>query len=216
MARWMLLDLDGTLVDSVPDLAAALNRTLAAHALAPLGNDAVTGMVGDGASKLVERGFGARGVCADAAMQARFLADYTAHASDHSRTYPGVMEGLEQLRARGWTLAVCTNKPEAAARALLVALGLAPFFASVGGGDSFAVRKPDPGHLLATLSAAGGEVGRCVMVGDHHNDIIAATDAGVASVFVRWGYGVDVPGASAAISRFAELPDVAERLVAEH
>jgi phosphoglycolate phosphatase len=213
MARWMLLDLDGTLVDSVPDLMAAMNRGLASRGLAALSREAVRGFIGDGAKALVERGFAARGQVADAADLAAFLDDYGAHAAVETCAYPGVAEGLAALRAAGWTLAVCTNKPEAPARSLLAALGLAEFFAAVGGGDSFAVRKPDPGHLLATLAAAGGEVGRCVMVGDHHNDILAAAGAGVPGIWAAYGYGADVTGASATIRHFSELPKAADLLV---
>ena len=209
MARWMVLDLDGTLVDSVPDLQASLNRCLVAHGLAGLSRDQVRGFIGDGARALVERGFAARGRVADAAVLQWFLADYGMHAADETACYPGVPEGLSQLRARGWTLAVCTNKPEAPARALLRALGLDGFFAAVGGGDSFPVRKPDPGHLLATLRAAGGLVERSVMVGDHHNDIEAAAGAGIPAIWAAYGYGVKVH-AQASVAQFSDLPDAAE------
>jgi phosphoglycolate phosphatase len=213
MARWMLLDLDGTLVDSVPDLAAALNRSLAAHGLAPLSRPLVQGFVGDGAKALVDRGFAHYRRVADAAVLQTFLDDYGANAAVETRPYPGVPEGLARLRDAGWTLAVCTNKPEGPARSLLAALGLAGHFAVVGGGDSFPARKPDPAHLLATLAAAGGTVDRCVMVGDHHNDILAAVGAGVPAVWARWGYGVGVEGAVAAIDAFAALPGVANEVV---
>jgi phosphoglycolate phosphatase len=213
MARWLVFDLDGTLVDSVPDLAASLNRGLVAGGLAPLSREAVRAMVGDGAKALVERGFGARGVAAGEADLEAFLADYGANAAVETRPYPGVAETLGLLRAAGWTMAVCTNKPVAPARALLAALGLTPFFIAVGGGDSYPVRKPDPAHLLATLADAGGVAGRAVMVGDHHNDILAAHGAGIASVWARWGYGEAVTGADAEAAAFAELPAILEILV---
>ncbi len=213
MARWMLLDLDGTLVDSVPDLAAAMNHCLAARGLARLSRQDVRGFIGDGAKALVERGFAARGQVAAPSDLAAFLAYYGAHAADETCAYPGVAEGLADLRRRGWVLAVCTNKPEAPARSLLAALGLDGFFAAIGGGDSFPVRKPDPGHLLATLRAAGGVPARCVMVGDHHNDIAAARGAGVPGIWASYGYGMDVPGGAAAIARFQDLPEVAETVV---
>jgi phosphoglycolate phosphatase len=92
-------------------------------------------------------------------------------------------------------------------------LGLTPFFIAVGGGDSYPVRKPDPAHLLATLADAGGVAGRAVMVGDHHNDILAAHGAGIASVWARWGYGEAVTGADAEAAAFAELPAILEILV---
>ncbi len=105
------------------------------------------------------------------------------------RPYPGVADGLRVLVGEGWKLAVCTNKPERAARALLAALGLAERFAAIGGGDSFPVRKPDPAHLLATLRAAGGDPAHAVMAGDHANDVAAARGAGVPCIFAGWGYG---------------------------
>jgi phosphoglycolate phosphatase len=213
MTRYLVLDLDGTLVDSVPDLAASLNRLLATRDLAPLSRDAVQAMVGDGARALVQRGFAAHGRSYDDADLADFLTDYGANAAVLSAPYPDVTATLQHLRETGWTMAVCTNKPIAPARQLLSALGLSGFFASVGGGDSYKVRKPDPGHLLATLQEAGGVPARAVMVGDHHNDVHAAHGAGVASIWAAWGYGVNVTGADADAARFADLPGLLERLV---
>ena len=106
-----------------------------------------------------------------------------------SVAYPGVEATLRQLVADGWKLAVCTNKPEAPARSLLAALGLGGLFAAIGGADTYPVRKPDPGHLLATLASAGGSVERAIMIGDHRNDILAAAGAGVPAIFAAWGYG---------------------------
>lgn len=215
MTRTLLLDLDGTLVDSVPDLAAALNRLMAARGLAPFDHKAVTAMVGDGAAALLARAFAARGAAQDAPALDEFVADYTANAAVETRPFPGVEEGLRRLAAGGWRLAVCTNKPEAAARALLGALGLAGSFAAIGGGDSFPVRKPDPAHLLATLRAAGGTPGRALMAGDHHNDVAAAAGAGVPCVFAAWGYGPAAmgEGAAARADSFGELVGLADRLV---
>jgi len=211
----LLLDLDGTLVDTVPDLAAALNRLLAARGLAPLPLPEVASMVGDGVAKLVERGMAARGATADAEAVAAYSADYGAHAAIASRAYPQVPEMLRGLRDEGWRLAVCTNKPEAAARALLTSLGLAPLFTAVGGGDSFPVRKPDPAHLLATLVAAGGDPGRAVMAGDHANDVAAARGAGVPCIFAAWGYGPSAmaEGAAAVARDVVEMAAMARRLL---
>ncbi len=214
MTRTLILDLDGTLVDSVPDLAAALNRLMAGRGLASFGRAEVTAMVGDGAAALLARAFAARGVAQDGPALEVFLGDYTAHTAVETRAFPGVETGLAQLAADGWRLAVCTNKPEAAARALLAALGLDRFFASVGGGDSYPVRKPDPAHLLATLAAAGGVVGGAVMTGDHHNDVAAAAGAGVPCIFAAWGYGPAAMGADAAATAedFGEMVRLAGRL----
>ncbi len=211
--RTLVFDLDGTLVDSVPDLAAALNHLMAARGLATFSLPEVTSFVGDGVAALVQRGFAARGAAQDAAALAEFNADYNAHAADRTVPFPDVPETLALLAASGWRMAVCTNKPEAPARSLLADLGLAQFFAAVGGGDSFPVRKPDPAHLLATLAAAGGEPERAVMVGDHHNDINAATAAGLPSILAGWGYTPGVQGATAIARGFRDIPAIAEKLI---
>jgi len=200
----------------VPDLAAALNRLVAAHGLAPFSLAETAAMVGDGVAKLVERAFAARGVESDAAAVAAFSADYGAHVAIASRLYPGVAETLGGLAEEGWRLAVCTNKPERATHALLAATGLAPRFAAVGAGDSFPVRKPDPAHLLATLRAAGGTQEAAVMAGDHRNDVLAARGAGVPCVFAAWGYGTPTmaAGATAVARDFPELGAIVRGLLA--
>jgi phosphoglycolate phosphatase len=215
VSRTLLLDLDGTLVDTLPDLAAALNRLMQSRGLAAFPPAEVAGFIGDGVAKLVERAFRARGRMPDAAAVASYSADYTAHATEASRPFPGVPEALRQLADRGWRLAVCTNKPEAAARVLLEGVGLAPLLAAVGGGDTFPVRKPDPRHLLATLTAAGGRADRAVMAGDHANDMVGARGAGLPGIFAAWGYGRPemAEGASAIAGSPAELPALAERLL---
>jgi len=215
MPRTLLLDLDGTLVDTVPDLAAALNRLMRGRGLAPFTHAETASMVGDGVAVLVARAFAARGAAADAAAVTDFSADYAAHVADESRVYPGVPAALRGLAAEGWRLAVCTNKPEAAARLLLTALDLSPLICAVGGGDSFPVRKPDPAHLLATLAQAGGEAGRAVMAGDHANDVTAARAAGMPGIFAAWGYGTPAmaAGATAVAATPADLAAIARRLL---
>jgi phosphoglycolate phosphatase len=216
VTRTLLLDLDGTLVHSVPDLAAALNRLMRARGLAALSQAETAAMVGDGVARLVERAFAARGRAPDEGAVAEFSADYGAHAAVASTPYPGVSAGLQSLAGAGWRFAVCTNKPEAAARSLLAALGLAQHFAAIGGGDSFPVRKPDPAHLLATLNAAGGEPGHAVMAGDHANDVAAARGAGLPCIFAAWGYGpVSMAAGAVAVAQdFGELTAIARRLLA--
>jgi len=200
----------------VPDLAAVLNRLLAAHGRAGLSHAETAAMVGDGVAKLVERAFAARGRVADSDTVAEFSADYGAHSAVETAPYPGVAEALRSLAGEGWRLAVCTNKPEQAARTLLAAVGLAPLFAAIGGGDSFATRKPDPAHLLATLEAAGGERTHAVMAGDHANDVTAARGAGLPCIFAAWGYGpmAMAEGAVAVAQDFTELAEIARGLVA--
>jgi phosphoglycolate phosphatase len=215
VARTLLLDLDGTLVDTVPDLAPALNRLMESRGLAPFLYPETAAMVGDGVAVLVGRAFAARGKTPDERAVAEFSADYGAHVAVGSRPYPGVPALLRDLAAAGWRLAVCTNKPEAAARALLKAVGLMDLIGAVGGGDSFPVRKPNPAHLLATLDAAGGDPASAVMVGDHANDVAAAHGAGVKAVFVTWGYGpiAMAAGADAVADDLPALTAAIERLV---
>ncbi len=211
----LVLDLDGTLVNSLPDLTAAINRLMASRGLSAFAQEAIAPMIGDGTAKLVERAFGARGGKPQSGDLDAFVADYTAHAAVATRAYPGVEATLAALKSAGWQFAICTNKPAAATESLLAALGLAYWFAAVGGGDSFPVRKPDPAHLLATLKAAQGMATRAVMVGDHANDIAAAKGAGMPSIFAAWGYGAATmaKGASATADRFADLVRLAPSLL---
>jgi len=217
MPPTLVFDLDGTLVDTVPDLAAALNRLMAARGLAPFSHPETALMVGDGARVLVERAFAARGLAPDEAAQASFLADYTENAAVQTRPFPGMIPVLDRLRAEGWALTICTNKPEAPARALLAALGLDAYFPTMGAGDSFPVKKPDPRHLLATLQAAGGQPAKAVMLGDHANDVQAAAGAGLPCIFALWGYGPEAmaAGAAATARDVAEVPALAARLLAD-
>ena len=215
MAPTLLLDLDGTLIDSVPDIVAALNRMGRARGFRPLDRAEVVPMIGDGTRSLLERVFAARGTPFDAAVEAPYVADYTAHSAVETQPFPGVIDTLQRLADGGWKLAVCTNKPVAPTHAILAALGIAPFISAIGGGDSFPARKPDPRHLLGTLELAGGSVDAAVMVGDHHNDVRAAMAAGVPCVFAAWGYGpMSMADGSAAVAeRFEDLPGLAGKLL---
>lgn len=215
--RAVCLDLDGTLIDSAPDLASALNRRLVAAGLAPHPLAAVKRMIGDGARVLLTRGFTAAGRPLDEAGLARelaaFIEDYERNALVETRPFPAVTQTLDALRDAGFTLAVVTNKPENATHIVLDALGIDGYFATVAGGDSFPVRKPHPGHLLGALERIGIGPEAAVMVGDHRNDLLAARDAGVASIYARFGYGEEdhlAFGAVGAIASFAELPGAVE------
>ena len=216
MTRTFLIDLDGTLVDSLPDIVASCNRLMAKLGLAPFAAADIRPMIGDGAAALVDKIMTARGRAATTADVDALVASYMDHDEGAARAYPGVPETLDELLASGWRLAVCTNKPAAPARAVLKALGLLHRFAAVGGGDSFPVRKPDPGHLLATLKDAGGDPAGAVMLGDHRNDIAAAAAAGIPSIFAAWGYGAPgmADGAGAIAHAFTQAPGLADRLLA--
>ena len=206
----LLFDLDGTLVDSVPDLAAAVNKLLAELGRPALGEARIAAMVGDGVAKLVERALAASGagIPLPAALD-RFLAFYEAEPTRLTRPYPGVPGVLAELAAAGWRLAVCTNKPERATRAVLGGLGLDRFFGVVLGGDSLAARKPDPAPLLLALDRLGSASADAAMIGDHRNDVLAARAAGMPVIFARYGYGAATLGheaPDAVIDSFATLP----------
>jgi phosphoglycolate phosphatase len=215
MQRCLVCDLDGTLVDSAPDLAAAMNRLMASRGLAPFALPEVAAMVGDGVGVLLARAFAARDTVPDAAAAGDFIADYADHVADATRPYAGIVELVAHARAGGWLLAVCTNKTVALAHALLAATGLDGCFAAVGGGDSFPVRKPDPAHMLATLAAAGTAPERAIMLGDHRNDVLAAAGAGMACIFAGWGYGAGAmsEGAAAVAPSPGHVLALAERLL---
>lgn len=214
MSKCLVLDLDGTISDSLPDIAGALNRSLARHGKQALPLEQVRPMVGDGVATLFQRGYAARGLVPSDEDMATGLADYTAHSTDETVLYPGALEALQALKAAGWHLAVCTNKPAEPARLLLDHLGVLPLLDAVGAGDSFPVKKPDPDHIRLTLKAAGGAMAEAVMIGDHHNDVAAGKGAGLPTIFAAWGYGPREVGtiADAVAERFAEVPALCERL----
>lgn len=189
VAKAVVFDLDGTLIDSLPDLAAALNRSLARHRKAPIPLADVSPMVGDGAKVLLQKGYAASGLTPTADDEAIFLADYEAHVTDLTECYPGIPEALTTLTDAGYRLGLCTNKPEASARKVLAALDLERFFPVVIGADGTKFRKPDPRHLAAVLDAMHVDKAHAVMVGDHPNDMATAAGLKVPAIFVTWGYG---------------------------
>lgn len=215
--RLAVFDLDGTLIDSLPDLADSLNLLLASYGLPTESETSVRGLIGDGVAALVARGLQRAGTPAAsidrAAATQRFMEIYTPRATRESRLFPGTLEALDHLQAEGWHLAVCTNKPVAAARKILETFDIAGRLSALGGGDSFPTRKPDPGALLGTIRLAGGDPGDAVMTGDHANDIHAATGAGVKSIFAEWGYS-SATGATACAARITDVPAIADRLLA--
>ena len=184
--RALIFDLDGTLIDSEPDLRATLNRLLADRGLSPLDAATVRSMIGDGARMLVQRAFAAHHRSAGPAEYGDFLQDYEANAAVATVVYPGIESTLSTLSAAGHKMAVCTNKPEQAARNVLEALRLAAFFAAVVGGDG-PHRKPDPRPLSQALAALGETDG--VMIGDHRNDMAAAQALNLPFIHAAWGYG---------------------------
>ena len=193
----VLFDLDGTLVDTAPDIARALGVALAGTGVAPLPLDAVKRMVGDGARELIRRALAAApsdGAREEAAFR-RFLASYRENVCVASQPYPGVVEGLAALRGDGAVLAVVTNKPGDLSRTLLGTLGIAASFdAIIGDGDGFP-RKPDPTAARSILARVDASPDRAVMVGDGLPDMRLARALGVTAVAATWGY---VPAAALA------------------
>jgi len=219
----IVFDLDGTLVDTAPDLIGALNQVLHEQKLPPLPLSAARVMVGRGARALIEQGFAAAGEPLDAertpALFDRFIAIYRGRIADESRPFDGVFEALDMLAGAGAKLVVCTNKFTNLSVALLDALDMTSRFSAVIGADSAPAPKPDPRHLQAAIAAVGGRDDRTLMVGDSASDIGAARAAKVMSVVVSFGY-TEIPaadlGADHLIDHFAELPPLAERLLSLH
>lgn len=208
----LIFDLDGTLVDSAPDLHRALNAVLAEQGRAPVSLAGIRAMVGDGAAKLVERGFAETGApCPAAALPGlvdRFLVHYRAGGHMLTTAFPGVAATLAELRSRGCQLGICTNKPYMPTMEILAALGLTGLFGAVTGGDSLPVRKPHPGHLLGTLDLLHATADAAVMIGDSANDVAVARAAGVPAVVVSYGYTQVPPaelGGDVLIDAFADL-----------
>jgi len=193
MARPLLIfDLDGTLLDTAPDLLAALNAVLHESGLGSVDRSAVQRNFGQGARSLIEEGFrrANRPLAPERIdeLVARFITLYGERIAADTAAFPGAVAAMDRLQARDIALAVCTNKRSHLARPLLAQLGLLPRFAAVLGGDSLPVRKPDPGHILGTIAAADGLPDRSVMVGDSDADILASKAAGIPVIGVSFGY----------------------------
>lgn len=214
----LIFDLDGTLVDSVPDLRVALNLLLVEEKRSTLSDAEVSQMVGNGVEVLIERALTATGTCPPdhdrPALVHRFLEHYKKAPAALTRPYPGVIETLTVLRDAGHPMAVCTNKPQGPAEDVLQALGLAPFFPVILGAGALPVLKPAPDPLIATLGALDHQ-GAAVMIGDSPNDSLAAQAAGLPCVCVTFGYrrcSLDELGADQLIEQFDALPDALRSL----
>lgn len=218
MAGFLLVfDLDGTLVDSVLDLRAALNEMLRERGRRALSPPEVQRMIGDGVPTLVARALAASGADpAEAPMAlSRFLEIYEANPAELSRPYPGVPETLAALRRRGYRTAICTNKPQRATIAVMQGLDLLPLFDGIAGGDRFAVKKPHPDHLLRLIAELGARPETSAMIGDNENDAAAARSAAIPVLLMRYGYARVDPeslAADALLEHFAELPAALDRL----
>jgi phosphoglycolate phosphatase len=212
-APLLVFDLDGTLVDTAPDLVDTLNVVFAREGLPTVPYDNARMMIGGGAKAMLAHGLQADGRAVTPQLMDRLFADYIAHYTNHiadrSRPFPGVIDALDALALRGHRFAVCTNKLEGLSVLLLRALDLADRFAVICGQDTFGIQKPDPEMLRRTIAAAEGASGDAIMIGDSETDIRTAQAAGIPIVAVDFGYS-ERPVAEftpdRVISHFTQLP----------
>ncbi|WP_417815826.1 HAD family hydrolase [Thalassospira alkalitolerans] len=223
MAKFILFDLDGTLIDGVDDLLFAMNDLLAAHNLPPLIRHELEAMLGDGTKMLTMRAFAARGVELSAASLDKLNIDFNQRyvATKYAQThlFANTETTLRKLSSDGWIIGLASNKPTAPCERILDLLGISNLFSVVAGGDATSVKKPDGGHLRFALDQIGydrvnGDI--AVMVGDHANDINAARDFGISAIAVA--FEVDATraknlGADAVVTAFETLPDAIEKII---
>ncbi len=214
----IVFDLDGTLIDSVPDVRAALNRILAEEGRRPLALDEVKSMIGHGATVTIEKALEATGPAGAAEYVAdfleRYLDTYRQRPTEHTVVYPGVLKALEHFTG-GVAMGICTNKPRATTLPVLEALELDRFFSAVTCGDSVPHPKPDGRHVLLTLEMMNADPTAAALVGDSESDISAALDAGIPAVCVTYGYShvpVESLGADAIIESFHDLVDALRQI----
>jgi phosphoglycolate phosphatase len=218
--RTVVFDLDGTLVDTAPDLINALNFVLDREGLPPVPPHSARNMIGGGARRLIERGLELEGRAASVGDITRltddFIAYYAEHIADVSRPFEGLESALDDLGKRGYRFAVCTNKLEWLSKLLLDRLGLSARFSAICGADTFGIAKPDPAILQQTVARAGGDISCAIMVGDAGPDIGVARRAGIPVIGVGFGY-TEIPIAELKPDRLIhhmnELPAAVESLM---
>jgi len=214
-ARTIIFDLDGTLIDTAPDLVDTLNVIFEREGLPQVPYAIARCLIGGGARMMLARGIAAEGIAVAPEKLERlfadFIAHYNKHVADRSRPFPGLTEALDALAAGGLRFAVCTNKLERLSVLLLKTLNLADRFAAICGQDTFGVQKPDPEVLRRTVEAAGGSLPHSIMIGDSATDIRAARAAGIPVIAVDFGYSerpVSEFAPDRIISHFEQLPAV--------
>ncbi|MGH6664655.1 MAG: phosphoglycolate phosphatase [Pseudolabrys sp.] len=210
--RTIVFDLDGTLIDTAPDLVDTLNVVFAREGLPAVPYETARNLIGGGARRMIARGIEAEGVAVASArleqLFADFIAYYSEHIADRSRPFPGLTDALDALAADGCRFAVCTNKLERLTVLLLDKLNLTDRFASICGQDTFGIQKPDPEVLRRTIAVAGGDTADAIMVGDSATDIRTARAAGIPVIAVDFGYSerpIIEFGPDRIISHFAQL-----------
>lgn len=219
-APTIVFDLDGTLVDTYPDLIGTLSWLLESEGLEGIDFDEARKLIGHGMRPMVEKALKLKGRGETKAevdeVFARYIAVYETRLTRDSRPFPGMIEALDRLAGEGMVLAVCTNKVQRLARQLLEELDMAHRFAVIAGADTYSVRKPDPGHILMTVRDAGGDPARAVMVGDSDTDIRAAQAASVPVIAYSGGYtAIPLPslGPDVIIDHYDDLAAAVGRLL---
>ncbi|WP_295198536.1 HAD-IA family hydrolase [uncultured Brevundimonas sp.] len=215
-------DLDGTLVDSAPDLIGTLNRMLVEEGLPPVPMESASTLIGSGARALLVHGFEAAGAPVERAKSdelfERFLVDYAAHIADGSQPFEGVVETLERLSERGAILVVATNKRSDLSELLLGKLDLTRHFAAIVGPDRVSARKPSGAHLKEAVAIAGGDPERAIMVGDASPDADAAKDAGMPCILTTFGFTptpVEDLGGDVLIDAFEDVEEAIDGLLSD-
>ena len=217
----VIFDLDGTMIDTGPDLMAATNETLGSFGMAAVSEEIIEPAVGLGSKAMLHAAMLSLGREPSkdelSEMSRHFVAYYSEHIAIRSAPFPGLENALQTLQGEGFLLGICTNKLERLAATLMGALKLDHYFGAVAGADTFPVRKPDGGHLLGTIEALGGDKDRSVMVGDSLADAKAARSAGVPFIAVTFGYGepLELLRPDAVIGHFDELPGAVRSLLAQ-
>lgn len=218
-ANTIVFDLDGTLIDTAPDLYGTVRWLLRHEGRADISYDRVKDLIGDGAGPMIQGSFRDTGELPEGAAYDRlmdlFLTHYRTHLADRSEPFPGAIAAVLRWKARGARVAICTNKRFDFTDRMLDLLGLQHHFDAVAGSDTFAFRKPDGRHLLETIRIAGGDPERAIMVGDSATDVGAARNAGVPVVAVSFGYGRGSAhdlGADAVIDHFDQLDAAIARI----
>jgi phosphoglycolate phosphatase len=212
-APLIVFDLDGTLIDTAPDLIDTLNVVFEREGLPPVAYDTARDLIGSGARAMITRGIESEGRIIEPSMLDQmfddFIAHYSAHVADRSQPFPGLIDALDKLAAGGHRFAVCTNKLEGLSVLLLNKLKLADRFDAICGQDTFGIQKPDPEILRRTIAAAGGNPQHAIMIGDSETDIRTARAARVPIIAVDFGYSerpVSEFKPDQIISNFTQLP----------
>ena len=211
----IVFDLDGTLVNTAPDLHNTLNHVLQSEGLAPVNLSEISGMIGHGSKAMITKGMQSQGISPEPDQLERLFRQFLAHYADniavYSHPFDSVVSTLDWITDEGGRLAVCTNKTQALSDTLLQALDLHHHFVSIVGADSVAQRKPHGGHIHHTVALAGGDINRSIMIGDSRTDERAARNAGLPFIFVPFGYEAETAeqiAADAVANHYDDLPAI--------